>query len=337
MLMVLGHSLSFPSWHISIPEFFHSCKHIVLLGYMTGICVPLFAFLTGWTYYHHKDKSPGYSIKKITTFLLNYWIILIPISLFAFKFCGYTYSIKFIFELLPARLPSLMIFTWYVWFYILMMALFPILGFAEQKNNRIYGGILVFLAVIGFCSHYIPYLSVICKTSPFALLGYFSAKFHILETCLNVARSRVAFRLFLGAFFLCCSLFLHFIVSFYVVRYYINPTPAVLCIKLCLIAVTAPLFIIGAILLYLHIQNDYIWVPFCFIGKHSMNIWFIHCVFFSKETRAVIQPIVFFRDNPIWIFSATLLFSLVISIIISPIQQQISKLILAPIFKKIGI
>lgn len=35
------------------------------------------------------------------------------------------------------------------------------------------------------------------------------------------------------------------------------------------------------------------------LGKHSLNIWFLHCVFFSVYTREVFQPLVYWVKNPV--------------------------------------
>lgn len=332
LLMVLGHCLSFPTWYVSTPDFFHACNHIVKLCHMTGICVPVFAFITGWTYYHHQDKSFAYSLKKITTFLLDYWVILIPISLFAFSCCSYTYSLKFIGELLPVFPHSLMVFTWYVWFYILIMVLFPLLAFAEHKAQSVvtYGTVLVFLAGILFCSHYVSALKIIWNCYPYALVGYFCARFHLLEKWSGIASDSIIFGIISGGFFICSSLLLFFIVQY-------TSSDKTLQIFHPVAAISAPLFVTGTILLHRHIRNSHLWIPLHYIGKHSMNIWFIHCIFFSKDTREVIQPIAFFWDNPLWIFCITIIFSLMTSIIITPVQQQINRRILAPLFRKIGI
>ena len=55
--------------------------------------VPVFLFLTGYTYYHHKNKSFNYSLQKIVSLLVDYWIIYGITLLLALYFCGYNITL----------------------------------------------------------------------------------------------------------------------------------------------------------------------------------------------------------------------------------------------------
>ena len=70
ILMVNQHAFGFPSWYIdsiSYPTLFPYARYIARFGAFA--LVPLFLFLTGYTYWYHQDKSLKYSFKKNNSFL----------------------------------------------------------------------------------------------------------------------------------------------------------------------------------------------------------------------------------------------------------------------------
>lgn len=319
LLMVFHHCFGYPQWwHIETPYYLDN-YFIHSIAQSAKICVALFAFLTGWTYYHHKDKSIKYSAKKILIFLLNYWVIAIPISIFAVLFCDYHYTFSSLGELLPIFPHPLMIFTWYVWFYILMMAVFPLFNLLETQQNprrtRIF--FIILLGNIMLLSHETPGLKSLWMWYPSALSGYFIAKFHIFE----LLCSRISLKPF-G--FIVALIFITISMAIFSYRsVFASQSTGYIC---------APLFIGGILLLQnRHISNP-CWGALRFIGTHSMNIWFIHCIFFSSITKHVVQPIAFIGNNPVWIFGITVFLSLIISIIATPAQRYLNKQLLPSIF-----
>lgn len=318
LLMVFHHCFGFPQWYVETP-YYLDYKHIHIFAHSAKICVPVFAFLTGWTYYHHNDKSIKYSVRKILIFLLNYWLIAIPISIFAVTFCGYRYTFSSLGELLPVFSHPLMRHTWYVWFYILMMSVFPLFRLLETRKNMWRNRILfvILLGGIMLLSHRTKELLYLWEWYPSALSGYFIAKFRIFESF----RFRICLK---PIIFIIAVIFITS--AIYIFRYmgvFADQSTGYL---------SAPLFISGILLLrHINITNPF-WSSLQFIGVHSMNIWFIHCIFFSSITRHVVQPIAYFWDNPVWIFCITVGFSLAISMIAQPAQRYLSKKLLPPIF-----
>lgn len=327
LLMVFHHCFGFPQWYVDVPSFMANA-HLMKLALTFKICVPIFAFLTGWTYYHHKDKTIKYSIKKITTFILDYWIVVFPMSLFAFLFCGYNYSIKTLGELLPVHSHPLMIFTWYVWFYMLMMLAFPLFYLIEKHTRTIwlhlfFVGLAVGCLMILFFAK-IDEFHTFCQWYPCAIVGYYIAKFRIFEFCLLFIKNKCTASL-VSIVLLASSLYIYSFDS-----YLQNGS----CLHACTRYTTAPLFILGFILFRRMVLNiNVLWSSLGYVGKHSMNIWFVHCIFFSSVSRDVVQNIARFGDEPIWIFCVVILFSLVVSIAVSPIQNFLKQGLLLPLFR----
>lgn len=172
----------------------------------------IFAFLTGWTYYHHKDKSICYSIKKISIFLVDYWIAVIPICIFAYFCCGYSFSSGVLGEFFPINKHPLMIFAWYVWFNILMMLIFPLFSLIENQKHRVLSYTL-FSLLIG-CVFLFSYsmenlhMTYICSVFPCAMCGYFVAKFNVFEFFMRKTKHKLIYSII-------CLALLGYVMHFY--------------------------------------------------------------------------------------------------------------------------
>lgn len=321
LLMVFHHCFAFPEWHIAPPVYGGNAYKLVILARAVKICVPVFAFLTGWTYFHHADKSVRYSAKKILTLLCDYWIIVIPISIFAVLFCQYQYSIDSLGELFPFLPHPLMLFAWYVWFYVLMMAVFPIFGLLEspQKKPWKYLAFIILLGGVMIGAKNAPSgWNELWYWYPSAISGYFIAKFRILELVTSRIKSKIS-ALILGPILIAAALY----INLYYGKTFLNQHTGF---------VSAPLFIIGVLLLHTLFPTKKLWGPLVYIGGYAMNIWFIHGIFYSPITKSVVQSAAFFRNTPVWIFGATFFISLILSILMRPIQQYVSKQLLPHLF-----
>lgn len=324
LLMVFHHCFCFPSWYVDAPEFLDN-GHLIRLAHAAKVCVPVFAFLTGWTYYHHKDKTIKYSFRKIITLLCDYWIIVLPISLFAFLFCQYHYSIKSLGELLPVFPHPLMIFAWYVWFYILMMAVFPLFSLVEKPIKTVWPHLsfAILICVVMFFARRSVVLHDLCVWFPCAICGYYIAKFRMLEFFLLFIKNK-CMALLVSIFSLASALYIFSFDSYLQNGSFLHA---------CTRYTTAPLFVLGIILFRQMLNINILWSSLGYIGKHSMNIWFVHCIFFSSESRNVVQNMACFADEPMWIYSIVVIFSLGVSILIYPIQSKLKHRLLLPLFR----
>lgn len=321
-MMVIHHSFGFVGCYVEPPAYLEN-NHVYHLAHCFKLCVPIFAFLTGWTYYHHKGKSLSYSLKKIVTLLSDYWLVVLPISLFAVAFCGYRYSGAFLWELIPAHPRELMIATWYLWYYILMMLAFPIFSLVENRQNYkwslpLFGFLLAGIMLLAW---EIPVLHDMWLWFPGAVCGYAVARFRVFEFCLSRIRpgllSSIVALLPLG-------------ISLYTFRYHymlLGTNSGYLA---------APLFILAFLWCAPLFRLKYLRQALLYIGKYSMNIWFFHCIFFGNGTRATVQKALFISDNPLWIFSCVFLTSLALSVLITPLQKRVRQALLVPLWAKLG-
>lgn len=316
--MIFHHCFAFPTWYVKVPDYLNN-HFLHTIAYSAKICVPIFAFMTGWVYYHHKDKSIIYSAKKIVTFLSDYWTIVIPISLFAILFCGYHHPRLLAGEFFPLFPHPLMIHAWYVWFYILMMIIFPIFTLIESEPKKAWR-ILCFIAILAssmLTTRILPKLTDFWIWYPSAISGYFIARFRIFEIFLSRIKTKSI--AFIGA----CIFFTSSLLIFRYKCYFLGQSTGY---------ISAPLFIMGTLLLQYSYPKKLLWNALHYIGLHSMNIWFIHCIFSSPITRKIVQPAVYIWNNPLWIFCITLTISLAASIVMQPIQKYIKKYILPHLF-----
>lgn len=326
LLMVFHHCFFFPCWYISTPPpAFLTDPHLLNLAEYAKICVYIFAFLTGWTYYFHKNKTIGYSCRKISTFLVSYWIAVIPIIIFAYLCCDYHYSMQTLGEFLPILRHPLMIHTWYVWFYILMMAVFPLMRLTEGTGKSILSISLFFICMSGImvCSRQVHVFNHFYTSFPSAMAGYCFARFRLFEHCISHIHSKP-----IAGFMSIITLILSYYMST------ILNSSAMLCHLAR--PLSAGLFIMG-ILFLLHVFRwSKLKAAFKYIGIYSMNIWFFHCIFHSSITRNFIQPVAFYFLNPIWIYSVVVLTSLLLSIMATPLQKCLVNRLLSPIFDNSG-
>lgn len=313
-MMVVHHCFAVPSWYIETPDFFQDASWIVV-GRIAKQCVCLFAFLTGWTYYHHKDKSGRYSFYKIVSFLLLYWCSLALSAAIAFFFCSWRPSsfMDVISEIFPVNDHPLMIFVWYVWYYVLMMLIFPLYYYFETRKaawlrwgGYAVGGVLLFVL-----SSQCPIFSNLIWF-PFSLFGYLIARWSVLEYIKTLASQVRLGNTIFGSVFVILALFLFrdFHIGEYTGR-----------LPWCFFS---PLFLISGLSLLISAMPlpGFRSVMHLF-GKHSVNIWFMHGLFFSPETREVVQNVFFVYSNPIILFFTVLITSLVLSFALTPVQNWV--------------
>lgn len=183
-MMVFHHCFSYRIWYVEEPVLFQYGS-LVKFSQASNLCVALFAFLTGWTYYHHRDKSFRYSGKKISTLLTHYWVVLLFVAGIAAVCCSWRPSIwQLISEIFPIVGHPLMIFVWYVWFYVLLMLLLPPVRIGESlKASWMQWAFFISLILISVGFSGIPYCGVLNR-APHAFVGYLCARCGLFESLL---------------------------------------------------------------------------------------------------------------------------------------------------------
>lgn len=317
LMMVFHHCFAVPVWYVDVPDFFQ-CDWWIVGGRVAKQCVGIFAFLSGWVYWHHQNKSWKYSVSKIISFLLLYWCAFALIAGIAYFFCSWRPELlsDVLRELFPVNLHPLMFFAWYVWFYIQMMLIFPLYHRIECLENR-WGRWVCYitglLVMVLLCSHFPVFRDL--AWFAFVLLGYWVARRRVLEK-IKQFLLRVNYGKTIIACFsigLALILFLDIHMNSFTGR---GPW--------CLLS---PFFLVTGVMIFLSIYRMfYLRKLLIFFGKHSVNIWFLHSLFFSPETRHVMQKYFFVSTNPLGVYLSVLLFSLCLSIVLTPFQKWVQNM-----------
>lgn len=315
IMMVFHHAFAFPSWFVDA-SYAEPMLQPTALGFK--LCVCIFAFLTGWTYYHHQDKSNAYTLRKIVSIMLDYAVLVIVTMLLAVSLCNYHLSID---NILHSFIPltkntGVMFFAWYIGFYIIFMLLLPYVDLAGKDMPKIRGWILV-CVVYGFISGSLVVLgrAQLAYWLPCPVLGYFCAKFGVLEYLSNLLKKR-RLCIVVALLMLVASVWLYYLCGCKLPKYL--HVGVVLAIPFCL----------GGALLSPVIKKIKLDVVLSFLSKHSINIWLLHGIFFDSQTRDFFQPLAYAVDSPLYVVAFILGSCTIVSIILLPIQRRLSRFVI---------
>lgn len=290
------------------------CNHS-LPGKVIRFAVPLFSFLVGYGYAFAKDKSLKHSWQRIWHLLKDYWFVIFAICL-PTALLTYPYPIDF--KELPLCLfglnGRLNFYAWYIYFYIFSMILLPAVYRLVNKQNVL--PCLLLCAACGLVTFGISQIA-----------GY--------EKNLALASLSRCFRYFpivlMGYWLATNSFFKHIKVSR-------NPSIVALC---CILLVALYLFRGSE---YVRIF-DFIWAPIAALlistpftlyvlrpvrivltelGMKSMNIWFLHALFFTHTTKALFAPLVNWIDwKPAFVISILIL-SYLMAIVVGKLIEYLT-------------
>lgn len=264
------------------------------------MCVPLFAFLTGYLYPVQKDKSMKRSLNKIVYFLRQYWLIYMPLFLIAIVTGSAELNIKDFLLGMIGLDTKIMIFCWYVYYFIILMLVLPVIHRMYKKNPPIFGIfiitlITVLIVIINWFKIGNVFDNVIYSLwmwLPVSIVGYLCSVCNTFEAISKIFQNKHE-----GIKILLCLLIgiwafmgrrIHPFISLsghQIISMDIFYTP---CFILCLVGI------------YRTIKIDMLWTVVSRIGKQSMYMWFIHCVFFDCFKK-VLQPILYVFDNPVFV------------------------------------
>ena len=274
---------------------------IYYIGLFGDLCVPIYCFCSGYAHYllmqKHGEKYPQVMLRKIGSFLKNYWVVLI-----LFTFLGLLFDKT---NTIPGSLGTFLgnFFLvkmnyngawWFVLTYIILTIISPII---IKIVNRID---IMLLVVISGGIYFICYIfrfvyslpissiplswlwnqTILVGTSQFAyIVGMLCRKENVI-TCLKKRMGDLEkFRKIIILVF-----------------------PMVLFCFHCVIqsAIVAPITGLGTLICF-YLWNKPKWIEktFLFLGKHSTNIWLIHMFFYAR----LFTNFVFVAKYPILIFA----------------------------------
>lgn len=336
ILMIIHHFWGFPNWIIESNNYspiLTSYPGIeLIIGDFGKICVAMYAFITGYAIYINKDKYTilRYRIKKIIRFLLNYWIFA-----FGFIILGYLINEKlpdityFIANLLGL---STRVFeygqgyicvtmAWYVSFYISIMLILPVLLIHTHKGFILDTFLMTFVfnvfkyIIFHTSISGIPIigniLSNISIYAPSVLIGYYVSEYKIFNNINSLLRINSLSKIVLSVI-VCILIFILKVKK-----------TTLFGVHLDYIYVT--FFIFAIIMFYKECSKykvvNYIEKIILLISTESLNIWFIHSIFFTPERK--LQFIAYWPRNSVLIIIWTLLLILPICKVITKLQEKI--------------
>ena len=327
ILMFIHHFFAYPEWYVEGIAYPQLAGHIRFFRYSMKICVPVFAFLTGYFYAFSQKKTLRYSLRKITDLLVSYWLCFVLILMIALL-TGYRELSAFGFLMgILGRNTSLMTFCWYVSFYCLAMLMLPLLTGTDKRGPV---RDLVLLIIMPIAASSILESLIESKTIstmieevgiwfPCVASGYLCAKYGVFGR----ADARIGCQRGNALLYGAC-------ICFAVAgRYFCDSFTLSICcldkdwtMRCTMDVFYAPAFVYGAAMLLQRIKNKYVIGVFKRIGDHSQRMWFIHCVFFNVSNE-VTQRILYWPKQPVLVVAFGLLICYAAAWAVSPLSLSI--------------
>lgn len=335
-MMFVHHFFSFPAWWgkgISYPLI---GKFAPYFSAPLKLCVPIFCFITGYFYFFNKHKTYKYSFKKISDILISYWCVFFIFAILAAVLTGYKYSFgDFLAECFALKYPT-MIFCWYINFYIVFMLLFPIIAKLLSRNIHLdlFISLILIPNIFRAVGHFVSN-DMLCEMIEHqqlwiscVLMGYVFADHGLFEK-LRLLNERIIKDKRLNTVLM--------IIAALCLPYGRRAAPTLTLFfgrppvfDISMDVVYAPLFIYAVVYLCSVIDFRSLKKPLIVIGKYSMLMWFMSCVFYGN-CKTIFQPILYAPRNPIlvtiWGHIMCLSVSFVLDKAITKIQRCKNKLL----------
>lgn len=330
VFMFIHHFFTFPSWWVEGVNYQISDAVVYLLAYTFKSCVFIFCFITGYMYFFNKNKTFKYSVKKIRDLYIPFWIVYLVFALIAITVFSKKFTINEVIRDLVFTTGPVMCFCWYVFFYAIVMLLFPVIVKVLYKNPIVDIIAIIIISLVSGLMRDIINQSIVANTFwyirdyyPVVLIGYFCARYSVFEK-INRAISKVfsdnigkaicwlvLLPACLGIRFVLPNIGHAFGNHYFIIGFDI---------------IYIPLFVYSLACLFTLLKNKYCRYPFVLIGKHSMIMWFVSCIFFDvlKDT---FQPILYLPHNPVLVLIWGIILCLIPALIYEFCKRKIVGLI----------
>lgn len=311
ILMFIHHFFCFPTWYADDISYPQLAEFAEFYRFPTKICVALFAFLSGYAYgkriEREGNKDFRYSVKKITDLYIGYWCVFVPLFILAAIIENEPVTFKNLFMQLIGVSSKTMLFAWYVPFFAITMIVLPIIT-AYGNGSRSIFVILAFVIIKFFSSIIvwsvdIQWIKNVCSdfqgTFPTVAMGYYFSRWKIfnkLQSGFDPDKKIISIITWIVIILL----------SFYGKAYSRSFKIGEMYFKGEVMEMAYSMDIFYAPLAIWAIVNlIHIWNPGELIlkilekmGKKSMMMWFISCVFFSNLYQ-IFQPFLYWPRYPV--------------------------------------
>jgi len=330
LFMFTQHFFCFPDWYAGVifyPQLSAVAQYFVE---PFRLCIAIFVFFTSFFYFYTPKKTTAYAATKITDILISYWLVYIPFLCFAVLSNCYEFRLAdFLYELLGLKLP-IMFFCWYVPFYCTVMVLLPLLSRISQRHLILELLLWYLVPVIG-CTilkaffiqdHWQEYLSNIIFWFPCVASGYLFAKYNIFQ-CFDKFTDRIPghlLKVLLYLFMVLGAFLIRNMGNYLTIGFVAGDNHQTLYYSLDFLY--APVFIYGAAKILQYCKNWFICRILTAIGKQTLFMWFLHCIFFNvcKEKT---QWILYYPKNPILVLLLGLTLCYVGARLLSPVSNYL--------------
>jgi len=340
IMMYVHHLFTWPDWRIesiAYPEYLLFAR---LFNSPLKLCVPVFAFLSGYFYHFTVEKSLRYSLRKMTDLLIPHFIVCVLMMIPAAVFGTYELSVSSAATELMGLGIDVMCFSWYVSFYCASMLLLPVI--TRLSAGNLLGDIVTMLAlpVIGaqiisiMMERAIPLdtaipagiLGSIQEWFPCIISGYVFAKYALFETWLDNVTDNISGKAGKIFFWLClCAA--GFLGRLAIPRFRLDGiqiagdwTELVFLMDV----VYAPLFVYGMVRLLEMVKIPAFLKCLRAIGQKSMYMWFLHAMFFNS-CKEFIQPVVYAPRNPVLVLIWALAICYALASVIDKMMRPLLK------------
>lgn len=314
IFMFVHHFFTFPDWYVGGIAYPGFLPYVRFFQGPLKMCVVLFAFLTGYFYWFGTRRSLKYSLQKITDVLLSYWIVYIPLMVLAVVLGCWQFSLSGMVKELLALERPIMNFCWYVYFYYVVMLLLPLISRLETKSPLADAALLLVLPMMAFTivrgvlefefgldGHVlVEILSNLREWYPCIITGYLCGKYAFFETYLDPLAEKLAKGRWKYLFcLLLCGV--SFFARLVCPRFRLGAVSVAehwMELSFTMDILYGPLFFYGAANLLKAVPFGAVQKPLQALGRQSLLMWFLHCVFFNC-CKEVTQPVLYFLKNPI--------------------------------------
>lgn len=314
IFMLVHHFFTFPEWYvqgISYPQLQTFAR--IFCGPFR-LCVPMFAFLTGYFYGIVYPQNIKYSLKKIGDIFIAYWWVYLPYLLIAIITGNFDISNLrgIVLEIFALKTP-IMIFCWYVVFYSISMLILPVLSRVMIQNvmQGIGFGIILPTVICTLGCRMVPansimygILSDVRFWFPLIGCGFLFSRFSLFQRIYDKIFGNIKYEVIKLSIAV-------IIIAVSFVGEYVSPNfslgemsffqdSVVFTYKMSLFYI--PTMIWGFITILSKLSDKGITRRLLqTFGKYSLLIWFLHGIFFNV-CKNIFQPILFFPRNPILVF-----------------------------------
>lgn len=333
ILMFVHHFFAYPEWYVEGISYPELAGYVSFFRYSMKICVPAFAFLTGYFYTYARNKTLRYSLRKMTDVLVSYWTVFFPLLLFAL-IGGYRGLSAFGFAMgVFGRNISLMTFCWYVSFYCLAMLLLPLLT-RSGKPSLIRDAVRMVIAPVVLCTilekrigsdTVRTMIEEIRLWFPCVASGYLCSKYGAFEAAEKFLSRKAPWASY-AVYALC-------ILAAIAGRYcfesfgvedisFLGEGWSLTC---TMDVFYAPAFVYGVSMLLRRIESGHLVGALKRIGDKSLLMWYLHCIFFNVSNE-ITQRVLYWPGHPALVVMFGLALCYAAATIISPAERRLVQL-----------